>query len=134
MSEVFVFLGAYAYAEEAHADYDVVRELHGARRLGAYDAAVLARDAFGQVHVEKDVLPTRRGAWRGTAVTALAGLLLPPTVLASAADGAAVGELSRHFRHGLAHADLRALGDLLGIAQAGRRLVARSAGAHARPP
>jgi uncharacterized membrane protein len=118
MSELFVFLGAYANAEEAHADYDVVRELRGAGRLGAYDAAVLARDTFGQLHIQKDVLPTRQGAWTGTAVGALVGLLVPP-----GADGAG---LAGNFRRGLADADLGELGDVLEIAQAALVVIADS--------
>jgi uncharacterized membrane protein len=126
MSDVFVFLAAYANGEDAHADYDVVRELHGAGRLGAWDAAVLARDAFGQVHIEKDVLPTGHGAWPGTAVGALAGLLVPPTLLVSGPDGTGAGELAGRFRHGLADVDLGELGDVLDIAQAALVVVADS--------
>jgi uncharacterized membrane protein len=126
MSDVFVFIAAYANGEDAHADYDVVRELHGAGRVGAYDAAVLGRDASGQVHVEKDELPTRHGAWTGSAVSALAGLLLPPAVLVSAPDGPPAGGLVDHYRHGLADADLRELGDVLGLGRAGLVVVAGS--------
>jgi uncharacterized membrane protein len=126
MSDVFVFLAGYVNGEEARADYDVVRELHGAGRLGAYDAAVLERDALGQVHVEKDVLPTRHGAWTGAAVGALAELLLSPTVLVSVPDGAAAVELAGHYRDGLADDDLRALADVLGLGRAGLVVVART--------
>ena len=126
MSAVFVFLAAYANGEEARADYDVVRELHGAGRIAVYDAAVLARDALGQVQLEKDVLPSRHGAWTGAAVGVLAGLLLPPTVLVSAPDGAAAAELAGRYRQGLADADLRELGDVLGLGRAGLVVVART--------
>jgi uncharacterized membrane protein len=126
VSDVFVFLGSYANEEEAQADYDVVKELHGAGRLGSYDAALLARDAFGQVHIEKDDLPTRHGAWTGAAVGALAGLLLPSTVLVSGAAGAAAGGLIGHFRHGLSDADLREFGDVLEIGQTALVVVADS--------
>ena len=53
MTDVFVFLGSYANEDEAQADYDVVKELHRAGRLSSYDAALLTRDAFGQVHTRK---------------------------------------------------------------------------------
>src|SRR5262249_44584694 len=126
MSDVFVFLAAYRKEEEAHADYDVVRELHGAGRLGAHDAAALRGDGRGRGHLEKAGPPSRHGAWPGTAVGALAGLLLPPAVLVSEADGAGDGPLAGHFRHGLADADLRELCDVLGVGGAGLVVVADS--------
>ena len=126
MSDVFVFLGSYADEEEAQADYDVVKELHGAGKLGSYDAAVLARDASGQVHIEPDDVQTRHGAWTGAAVSALAALLLPPTVLVSGAASAAAGGLVGHFRHGLSDADLREFGDVLQIGQTGLVVIADS--------
>jgi uncharacterized membrane protein len=125
VTDVFVFLGSYANEDEAQADYDVVKERHRAGRLSSYDAALLTRDAFGQVHIEKDELPTRHGAWTGAAVGALVGLLLPPTALASGAVGAAV-PLSGHFRHGLSDADLREFGDVAQIGQMGLVVVADS--------
>ena len=123
VSDVFVFLGSYATEEDAQADYDAVKELHGAGRLSSYDAAVLVRDASGQVLIEKDELPRRHGAWTGAAVGALAGLLVPPTAVASraASDG-----LARQFRNGLAEADLRELGDVLGTGRAALVVVAGS--------
>ena len=126
MTDVFVFLGSYANEDEAQADYDVVKELHRAGRLSSYDAALLTRDAFGQVHIEKDEVPTRHGAWTGAAVGALAGLLLPPTALVSGAVGAAAGALAGHFRHGLSDGDLREFGDVLQIGQTGLVVVADS--------
>jgi uncharacterized membrane protein len=100
--------------------------LHGAGRLGSYDAALLLRDAFGQVHIEKEEVPTRHGAWTGTAVGALAGLLLPPSILVAGAPGAGAGALVGHFRHGLSDAGLREFGDVLQIGQAGLVVVADS--------
>jgi uncharacterized membrane protein len=126
VSDVFVFLGSYANEGEARIDYDAVKELHRAGRLGSYDAALLMRDAFGQVHIEKEEVPTRHGAWTGAAVGALAGLLLPPSVLVAGALGAGAGALAGHLRHGLSDADLRELGDVLQIGQTGLVVVADS--------
>jgi uncharacterized membrane protein len=126
VSGVFVFLGSYADEEEAQADYDAVKELHGAGKLGSYDAAVLARDAFGRVHVEPDAVKTRHGAWTGAAVGALAGLLLPPAVLVPGADGADPGALAGRFRHLLSDADLREFGDVLQIGPTGLVVIADS--------
>jgi uncharacterized membrane protein len=123
---VFVFLGVYESKSDALADYEVVKELHRAGALGAYDAAVVERDAGGQVHVAKDELPTRRGAWAGAAVGAVAGLLFPPSLLVSGAVGAGAGALIEHFRRGMSRSDVSELGDLLGVGDAGLVVVADS--------
>jgi uncharacterized membrane protein len=123
VSDVFVFLGSYADEEEAHADYDAVKELHGAGKLRSYDAAVLARDAFERVHIEVDEVRTGHGAWTGAAVGAFAGLLLPPAVLVS---GAAARGVAEHFRQGLPDADLREFGDVLRIGRTALVVIADS--------
>jgi uncharacterized membrane protein len=126
VSGVFVFLGSYADEEEAQADHDAIKELHGAGKLHVYDAAVLARDAFGRVHVEPDSAQTRHGAWTGGAVGALAGLLLPPAMLVPGADGAGTEAVAGRLGDGLSDADLRELGDVLRIGQAGLVVIADS--------
>jgi uncharacterized membrane protein len=123
---LFVFLGVYPSKDDADADYEVVKELHRAGALGAYDAAVVTRDAHGQVHVAKDELPTRHGAWAGAAVGAVAGLLFPPSLLVSGAIGAGAGALLEHFRRGMSRSDVAELGDLLGPGDAGLVVVADS--------
>jgi uncharacterized membrane protein len=129
-SELFVFLGVYASKEDALADYDVVKELHRGGLLGAYDAAVVSRDADGKVHVAKDELPTRRGAWTGGAVGAVAGLLFPPSLLVSGALGAGAGALIEHFRRGLPRSDIAELGALLDVGRTGLIVVADSKVSH----
>jgi uncharacterized membrane protein len=126
MSEVFVFMGAYMSEEDAHADYEVLKDLHRAGVVGTYDAAVVTRGADGQVHVSKDELPTRHGAWTGAAVGAVAGLLFPPSLLVSGAVGAGAGALVGHFRRGLSRDDVRELGNLLEAGEAGLVIVAES--------
>src|SRR5262245_61101033 len=123
VSDVFVFLGSYADEEEAHADYDAVKELHGAGKLRSYDAAVLARDAFERVHIEADEVQTRHGAWTGAAVGAFASLLLPPAALVS---GTATGTLAGQLRERLSDADLREFGDVVQIGRTALVVIADS--------
>src|SRR5262249_60407995 len=119
-----------------HAQTVHVSERHVLDGRDATDAPAPTWAALGKVHIEKDDLPSRHGAWPGTAVGALAGLLLPPAVLVSEADGAGDGPLAGHFRQGLADADLRELCDVLGVGGAGLVVVARSEGGGPlpRPP
>jgi len=127
---LFVFLGVYASEEDARADYELVKELHRGGALGAYDAAVVTRDTDGQVHVAKDELPTRHGAWAGAAVGAVAGLLFPPSLLVTGAVGAGAGALIEHFRRGMSRSDVAELGELLGVGDAGLVVVADSKVSH----
>jgi uncharacterized membrane protein len=124
--DIFVFLGVYESENDALADYENVKELHRGGMLGTYDAAVITHDAHGQVHVSKDELPTRHGAWAGAAVGAVAGLIFPPSVLVAGALGAGVGALEEHFRRGMSRSDVEELGAYLGVGEVGLVVVADS--------
>lgn len=131
---VYVFLGVYDAEEDARADYDVVKQLHDRGTLGAYDAAVVTRDADGKVSVEQDEHPVRRGAWAGAAVGAVAGVLFPPSLLVSGAVGAGAGALLQHFRRGLSSGDVEELAGMIQSGNAGLVVVTDAAAAHVLTP
>jgi uncharacterized membrane protein len=58
-------------------------------------------------------MATRHGAWGGIAVGALVGILFPPSIIASAAVGGAVGGVGGHLWRGLSRSDVKDLGELL---------------------
>jgi uncharacterized membrane protein len=62
---VFIYIGTYPSEAVARADYGIVKDLHAAGAVGTYDAAVITKDASGKVHVNKDEMATRHGAWGG---------------------------------------------------------------------
>src|SRR6516162_8715970 len=70
---IFIFVGTYASEADAQADYDDIKDLHSAGAVGTYDAAVVTKDYDGKVHVNKDEMATRHGAWGGAAVGAVVG-------------------------------------------------------------
>jgi uncharacterized membrane protein len=115
---VFIYIGTYPSEVAARADYDVVKDLHSAGAVGSYDAAVITKDADGKVHVNKDETATRHGTWGGIAAGAFIGLLFPPSILASAAVGGAVGGVSGHLWKGLSRADVKEFGELIDAGQA----------------
>ena len=88
---VFIYIGTYPSEAAARDDYDIVKDLHAAGAVGTYDAAVVTKDNAGKVHVNKDEMATRHGAWGGAAVGAVVGILFPPSIIVGAAVGAAVG-------------------------------------------
>jgi uncharacterized membrane protein len=115
---VFIFIGTYASEVDARADYQVVKDLHVAGAVGTYDAAIVTKDEAGKVHVNKDELTTRHGAWGGAAAGALVGILFPPSIIASALVGAAVGGVSGHLWKGMSRADIKEFGDAIDAGEA----------------
>ena len=123
---VFVYVGTYPSETSARADYDVVKDLHAGGAVGTYDAAVVTKDPDGKVHVNKDETATRHGAWGGAAVGAVVGILFPPSIIATAAAGAAVGGVSGHLWKGMSRADVKELGDIIDAGQAALVVVGES--------
>ena len=110
---VYIYVGEYADEESAKADLDVVRQLYTDDVLRTYDAAVVAKEDDGKVHVRRHEQTTEHAAWRGAAVGALVGILFPPAIIGDALIGAAAGGLISHLWHGLSRHDLKDLGEAL---------------------
>jgi uncharacterized membrane protein len=123
---VFIFIGTYPSEAAARADYEVVRELHSAGAVGTYDSAVVTKDDTGKVHVNKDEMATRHGAWGGAAAGAFVGILFPPSIIASAIIGAAVGGASGHLWRGMSRADVKEFGEIIDDGQAALLVVGDS--------
>ena len=123
---VFIYIGTYPSWAAAQADYDVVKDLHAAGAVGTYDAAVVTKDDGGYVHVNKDEMATRHGAWGGAAVGAVVGILFPPAIIPMAAVGGAVGGVSGHLWRGMSRADVKELGDVIDDGQAALVIVGES--------
>ena len=123
---VFIYIGTYPGEAEARDDYQVVKDLHSAGAVGTYDAAVVTKDAQGKVHVNKDEMATRHGAWGGAAAGAVIGILFPPSVIGTALVGAAVGGVSGHLWRGMSRADVKEFGDIIDAGQAALVVVGES--------
>lgn len=74
---------------------------------------MVTKDDAGKVHVNKDEMATRHGAWGGAAAGALVGILFPPSIIASAIVGAAVGGASGHLWRGMSRADVKEFGEII---------------------
>jgi uncharacterized membrane protein len=123
---VFIYIGTYPSEAAARDDYDVVKDLHAAGAIGTYDAAVVTKDAAGQVHVNKDEMATRHGAWGGAAAGAVVGILFPPSIIGSALVGAAVGGVSGHLWRGMSRSDVKEFGEIIDQGQAALIIVGES--------
>lgn len=123
---VFIYVGTYPGQAQARDDYRVVKDLHSAGAVGTYDAAVVTKDDQGKVHVNKDEMATRHGAWGGAAAGAAIGVLFPPSVIATTLVGAAVGGISGHLWRGMSRADVKELGEVLDDGEAALVVVGES--------
>ena len=119
---VFIYIGTYQDEVAARNDYDIVKDLHAAGAVGTYDAAVVTKDYAGKVHVNKDEMATRHGAWGGAAVGAVVGILFPPSIIV----GAAVGGVGGHLWRGMSRADVKEFGDVIDEGQAALVIVGES--------
>ena len=123
---IFIYIGTYPSEAAARDDYGVVKDLHAGGAVGTYDAAVVTKDDAGKVHVNKDEMATRHGAWGGAAVGAVVGILFPPSLIAGAAIGAAAGGVGGHLWRGMSRADVKELGDVIDEGQAALVIVGES--------
>ena len=122
----FIFVATYPDEAAAREDYQVVKELHAHGLVGAYDAAVVTKDAKGKVHENKDETATRHGAWWGVAVGAAVGVIFAPTVIGAAAVGGVIGAVTGHLAKGMPRSTAKELGDFIEPGQAGLLVVGES--------
>jgi uncharacterized membrane protein len=124
------YVGVYPSADDAEADYELVKDLHTkAGLLDAYDAAVIHRQADGKVKItKKHETPTRVGGVLGGGVGLATGLVVAlfpfaavgaGLLAATTAGGAVLGAVAGHAAAGMSRHDLKELGEHLDAGQAG---------------
>jgi uncharacterized membrane protein len=123
---VFVYIASYGSVDDALMDYTAVKQLYKDGVIDTYDAAVVEKDADGNVHVHKHEKPTQKGAWTGVAVGAVVGVLFPPSIIASAAVGGVAGGLIGHVWRGMSRGDMKDLGEYLDAGTAALVVVGKS--------
>ena len=112
---VFVFIASYGSVDDALMDYTAVKQLYSDGVIDTYDAAVVEKDADGNVHVSKHEKPTQKGAWTGIGVGAVVGVLFPPAIIPMAAAGGVAGGVIGHVWRGMSRSDMKDLGETLDV-------------------
>jgi uncharacterized membrane protein len=130
---LYVLAAAYDSVDSAVEDYEAVKALYYAVKTShEFDAAVIAKDADGQVRiVKKHEQPTRHGAAVGLGWGLAAGVaaaLFPPVgilgaLAVGAGGGAAIGAVAGHAHGGMSRTDLKELGETLDEGTAGLLVV-----------
>ena len=123
---VFVFIASYGSVDDAEMDYTAVKQLYSDGVIDTYDAAVINKDADGNVHVHKREKPTQKGAWTGVGVGAVVGVLFPPAIIPMAAAGGVTGGVIGHVWRGMSRSDMKDLGDTLDAGTAALVVVGKS--------
>jgi hypothetical protein len=109
---LFVFAGSYGDLASAEGDYEVIKLLHSCDEIGAYDAAVIARERDGTLTVHKCAKPTPRDSWTGVAAGA-ASAVLCPGLAGSDADGPDLDAWIARIAEGIPRGDATEMGALL---------------------
>ena len=112
---VELFIAAYGDEQGAAA---ALKDFQAAQRAGAIDlidAAVIVHTADDKVHIEETADPSgKKWAKRGAIAGGIAGLIFPPSIIASAAVGAGAGGVWGKVRDkGFKDEDLKEIGTSL---------------------
>lgn len=112
---VEVFVAAFDSEDQAGAALKDFRAMDREGSIELIDAAVVVRTADGKVKFEETADPSgKKWAKRGAIAGGLVGLIFPPSIIASAAVGAAGGGIWGKVRDkGFQDADLKAIGESL---------------------
>ena len=116
MSKQFELLAA-VYADEGRAKdiLDMLQEMHRATTITIDDSAMVTKGADGklQIHETREVT-TKKGLKRGAIAAGVFGLLFPPSIIASAVAGGAIGAAWGKLRDtGIKSGSIKELGDAL---------------------
>lgn len=112
---VQVFVAAFDTEEQAGAALRDFRAMDREGSIDLIDAAVVVRGVDGKVRFEETADPSgKKWAKRGAIAGGLVGLIFPPSLIASAAIGAAGGGVWGTIRDkGFQDSQLRSIGDSL---------------------
>lgn len=125
--DVYLFGGIYDGPDAAKMDFEALSEMHRADRIGKFQAAVFEKRTDGKVKVLNTTSTTRTtGAKWGAGIGAAIGLIFPPAILATTAEGAAVGALAGNLSKGWFKGDVKRLAEELQPGQAGVIAVAEA--------
>lgn len=118
--DVFVLAGLYDGQAQARMDFDQLGQMHKQKVIGRYQAAIFEKQPDGKVKVLDTTSTTRTtGAKWGAAIGAAIGLVFPPALIATAAEGAAIGAIAGNLSKGWFKGDVKSLGEELQPGEAG---------------
>lgn len=125
--DVYVLAGLYDDSSQAKSDWTQLGQMHKEGIVGNYQAALFEKRDDGKVKVLDTTSTTRtHGAGWGAAIGAAVGLIFPPALLATAAEGAIVGAAAGDLSKGWFKGDVKQIADQLQPGQEGIVAVAEA--------
>ncbi len=122
---LYLYGGAYATPDDARADLQHLKELHGGKHIGRYDAVAITKDSGGSVSmIDTDATVRGSGAWKGALAGGALMVLFPPSVLVGVAAGAAAGAVANNMNKSISRSDAKELAELLAPGESGVLVVA----------
>ena len=90
-------IAVYDDPAEAKGALEQLKSMHRDKLIDLLDAAVVAKDENGKIHVEETANHTKSDTGKGVAIGAVFGIIFPPSIIASAVVAGAAGGLFGHF-------------------------------------
>ncbi len=105
----------YADEDRANVILDMLDQMHRATTINLSDAALVSKDAEGKLQIKETREVTgKKGAKRGAIAAGVFGLIFPPSLIASAIAGGAVGAAWGKLRDsGIKSSSIKELGEKL---------------------
>jgi len=105
----------YEDQDRASVILDMLQQMHKATTITLEDSAIVTRDAEGKLAVQETrEVTTKKGAKRGAIAAGVFGLIFPPSIIASAVVGGALGAAWGKLRDtGIKSSSFSELGDKL---------------------
>jgi len=117
MMSTSAHLLAAIYPDQEHAQVilDMLERMHRADTITLVDSALITKNDKGKLQTqETKELTTKKGARRGAIIMGSLGLLFPPTIIAAAVTGGAIGAIAGKLRDsGIKNKQLRELAERL---------------------
>ncbi|MHB8793507.1 MAG: DUF1269 domain-containing protein [Thermoleophilia bacterium] len=115
-----VYAGQYPSLEAAKDDFAAIKALHKADFVGHYESALFTKEENGKVKiVDTDETARAHGAVGGAIAGAVLGVIFPPSLLVMAAGGGALGAIIGHVAEGMPRGDIKEVGEMLDMGEAG---------------
>jgi uncharacterized membrane protein len=112
---VQLLAAVYPDLDHAKVTIDMLHDMHRAANIDLVDSALVTKNEEGKIKVEETTeLTTIKGARRGAIITGVIGLIYPPSLIASALVGGALGAVAGRIRDtGIKNPQLKEIADKL---------------------